>query len=116
MAHRMLAPNRFAEPMLWFLALATIVLASGSLLIILWSPRALMLALGAGLLALGARGLFLRVRASVHRKAEASSAVANTGLALATLAVVPLLAFAVLWVGLLLLLGATWVLNALGLI
>ncbi len=116
MAHRLAAPNRFVGPSLWLLALATIVLASGALLVILWSPRALALALALGILALAARSVHSGIRSSARRKSEASSAVANTGLVLASFAVAPLIAFALLWTSLLLLLGVTWVLHALNLI
>ncbi len=116
MAQRLTARNRNTGPMLWLLALATIVLASGSLLIVMWSPKALLLALIVGLMALVSRSIFVSVRESAHRRAEASSTLANTGLAIAAVAVAPLLAFALLWAALLLFLGMTWLLNAIGII
>jgi hypothetical protein len=116
MAHSVAAPTRHYGPSLWFFAFATVILAAGSLLVILWSPKALGLALIVGLLAVVARGVFQRVRERTHEQAEASSAVANAGLTLAAVAVAPLLAFAVLWAALLLFLGVTWLLNAIGII
>lgn len=116
MAHKAEAHRGWAGPEMWMLALATIVLASGSVFVIMWSPEAFGLALITGLLAVAARSVFVKVRETAHARAEASSTVANTGLVLASVAVAPLLAFAVLWAALLLLLGFTWVLNAFGVI
>jgi hypothetical protein len=99
---------------LWVLALLTVVLAVGSILIILWSPAALALALVVGFLAVAARMVFVRVREASHQRAEASTAIANTGLTLAAIAIVPLLAFAALWAALLVFLGVTWILHAVG--
>lgn len=108
--------DRMVGASLWLFALATVVLASGAVLIIMWRPRALWLALAVGLLAVASRNGFRRIKTSSHEKAEASSAVANAGLALAGITVAPLLAFAILWAGLLLFLGLTWLLRALHLI
>jgi hypothetical protein len=108
--------NRFAGIEMWFLSLATMVLAVGALLVIMWEPMALGLALGVGLLAVGARSLFVRIRESAHEKAEASSAVANAGLAMAAVSIAPLLLFAFLWAALLVLLGVMWLLSAIGVI
>ena len=108
--------QRYAGPEMWFLSLATMVLAVGALLIIMWEPTALGLALGVGLLAVGARAVFTRVKESAHKRAEASSAVANAGLAVAAVSIAPLLLFAFLWAALLVVLGAMWVLSALGVI
>ncbi len=110
------ATHRLAGPEMWFLSLATMVLAIGALLIVMWEPIALGLALGVGLLAIGARMAFTRVKESAHQRAEASSAVANAGLAVAAVSIAPLLLFAFLWAALLVLLGAMWVLSALGVI
>jgi len=110
------ASQRLAGPEMWFLSLATVVLAIGALLIIMWEPTALGLALGVGLAAVGARSLYTRVKESAHHKAEASSAVANAGLAVAAVSIAPLLLFAFLWAALLVILGAMWVLSALGVI
>ena len=44
--------NRFAGAEMWFLSLATMVLAVGALLVIMWEPMALGIALGVGLLAI----------------------------------------------------------------
>ena len=103
-------------PALWVLAFSTVVLASGALLIILWSPTALALALLVGFGAVASRTLFHRVKTTAHARAEASSVVANAGIALAAIAIAPLLAFVLLWFTLLVLIGATWALEALGLI
>jgi hypothetical protein len=94
----------------------TVILASGSLFIVMWSPKALALALIVGAGALASRALFQRVKVDAHAQAEGSSTVANAGLALATVAIAPLLAFALLWTALLVFLGVTWVLNAVGII
>jgi len=101
---------------LWVLALATILLACSAVLLVMKEPMALGIALAIGLLAIGARYVFTSVREREHARAEASSTVASTGLMIAAVAVAPLIAFALLWAGLLLLLGAMWLLNALGLI
>jgi len=101
---------------MWVLALATVVLAIGALLIVMWKPEALGLALLAGLAALGARALYTKVKESARKRAEASSAVANAGLAIAAVSIAPLLLFAFLWAALLVLLGVMWILSALGVI
>lgn len=116
MAQRVAAPNRALTTAMWILALASAALAVGTVVLVFWSPRALMIALACGLLALAAWGMFARVRATAQQGTRASSAVADVGLVLAGLAVAPLLAFAVLWASLLLILGAAWVLHALNLI
>ncbi len=114
--HTIQGPARHAGPSLWLYASMTVVLAIGALLVLMWSPKALALALGVGFLAVVSRGLFQRVRTSAHERAEASSAVANAGLTIASIAVAPLLAFALLWAALLVFLGMTWLLNAIGVI
>lgn len=113
-----LAPRhtRTGRPSLWLLAFSTVVLASGALLIIMWSPKALALALLVGSGAVGARTVFHRVKVTAGVRAEASSVVANAGLALAAIAIAPLLAFALLWTTLIVFLGVTWVLHAIGVI
>lgn len=116
MSHTVAAPSRHAGPSLWLFAFTTVLLASGSILVVMWSPKALALALIVGLAALVSRAFFQRVKESAHERAEASSAVANAGLTLATIAVAPLLAFAFLWAALLVFLGMTWLLNAIGVI
>lgn len=110
------AAQRRSGSEMWFMSLATMVLAIGALLIIMWKPTALGLALGVGLLAIGARSVFTRIRESAHARAEASSAVANAGLAVAAVSIAPLLLFAFLWAALLVLLGVMWILSALGVI
>lgn len=110
------ATQRFTGPEMWFLSLATMVLAVGALLIIMWEPKALGLALVVGLFAVGARSVFTRIKESAHKRAEASSAVANAGLAVAAVSIAPLLLFAFLWAALLVVLGVMWVLSALGVI
>lgn len=107
--------DRVVGSELWMLAMATVLLAIGAVMLVMWSPKALFAALMVGLLAVGARAAFTRVRETTHAHAEASSAVASTGLVIAAVAVMPLIAFAALWAGLLLLLGAMWVLRAVGL-
>jgi hypothetical protein len=108
------APHHFSEPSLWMSALSTVVLAIGALLIVLWEPKALALALVVGGLAVLSRTIFVRVRDARGESADASTAVANAGLGIAAIAIIPLLAFAVLWAGLLVYLGITWLLTALG--
>ena len=108
--------DRLAGTELVFLSLAAVVLGIGALLVIMWEPAALGIALAVGLMAIGARGLFVHLRDSAHRRAEASSTVANTGLAIAAISVAPLILFAFLWAALLALLGVMWVLNAIGVI
>ncbi len=99
---------------LWMLALATLMFASGAVMTLIWSPKAMILALALGLMAVLARVMFVRVKAAAQVRAQAGQAVANTGLAVATVVVAPLLAFALLWTGLLLILGVTWVLHTVG--
>jgi hypothetical protein len=110
------AHDRVIGSELWMLALATVLLGTGALLLLAWKPAALGIALAVGLMAVGARQAFTQVKTREHSEAEASSAVASTGLVIAAVAVAPLLVFALLWAGLLLLLGAMWVLNAIGVI
>lgn len=108
--------QRYAGPEMWVLALATVVLAVGALLIVMWKPEALGIALAVGLAAIGARALYAKVKESARKRAEASSAVANAGLAVAAVSIAPLLLFAFLWAALLALLGVMWILSALGVI
>jgi hypothetical protein len=108
------APHHYSAPSLWTSAFSTIVLASGAIMIVLWKPKALALALLVGGLAVISRTIFVKIRDSAREPAEASTAVANAGLGLAAIAIIPLLAFAVLWAGLLAYLGITWLLTALG--
>ncbi len=128
MDHRLPYPNRHLSVPLWVLSFATVVFASGAVFIVLWSPRALMLALGSGLLALLARFLFVQVRdampvaarstaarASAARANEAASTVSGAGLVIAAVVIAPLLAFALLWTALLAILGGTWLLHLVGL-
>lgn len=110
------ATHRYAGTEMWFLSLATIVLAIGALLIVMWEPMALGLALGVGLLAIGARMAYTKVKESAQHRTDASSTVANAGLAVAAVSIAPLLLFAFLWAALLVLLGVMWVLSALGVI
>ena len=110
------ASQRLAGPEMWFLSLATMVLAIVALLIVMWEPMALGLALGVGLLAVGARMAYTKVKESAQQRTDASSTVANAGLAVAAVSIAPLLLFAFLWAALLVLLGAMWVLSALGVI
>ncbi len=118
MAHSMAVHERqhSAGPSLWLFATVTIILACGALLIVMRSPQALALALIVGLAAVASRAMFQRLKTASHARAEGSSAVANAGLAVATVAIAPLLAFALLWAALLVFLGATWLLNAIGVI
>lgn len=124
MDNRLPFPTRHPAVPLWVLSVATIVFASGAVAILLWSPRALMLALGSGLVALLARSLFVRVRDAFRvqamerataRTAEAATTVSSAGLVIAAIVVAPLLAFALLWTFLLALLGGAWLLHAVGL-
>jgi hypothetical protein len=101
---------------MWVLALATVVLGIGALLIIMWKPEALGLALLVGLAAIGARAVHAKVKGSARERAEGSSAVANAGLAVAAVSIAPLLLFAFLWAALLVLLGVMWLLGSLGVI
>jgi len=50
-----------------------------------------------GLLAVGARSVFVRIKESSHAKAEASSAWPTPGSAVAAVSIAPLLLFAFLW-------------------
>jgi hypothetical protein len=108
------APHHYAGLSLWTSAISTVVLAIGAIMIVLWKPEALALALLVGGLAVASRTIFVKVRDSGHEPAEASSAVANAGLGLAAIAIVPLIAFAVLWAGLIVYLGISWVFTRLG--
>jgi len=99
---------------LWMLATATILLGTGALLLLLWDPPALGIAIAVGLLAVAARQAYVHVRAKERDVARASDAAATTGLVIAGVALAPLIAFALLWTGLLMLLGVMWLLHALG--
>ena len=110
------SPPKHNGPSLWLSSLVTLVLASGALIIVMWSPKALMLAAIVGIGALVSRSVFQRIKESAHERAEASSTVANAGLTLATIAIAPLIAFAILWAALLVILGMTWLLHAIGVI
>ncbi len=100
---------------LWTLAASSLLLASGALAVVLWEPRALWIGLFAGLLGLVSWGVFTRVRTRLRARAGASAALADAGLILGAVVVLPLLGFAVLWIGLLLILGVTWLLHLVGL-
>lgn len=99
---------------LWMLATATILLGTGAVLLLLWDPPSLGIALGVGLMAVGAQRAFAHVRGRDRDVAKASDAAASTGLVIAGVALAPLIAFALLWTGLLLLLGVMWLLSAVG--
>ncbi len=106
----------------WALSIVTVVLASAAVILVVWNPRAMLLALVVGLLAIGSRFLFARMRrvtgARVHTstaETAASTTVATSGLVLALIVVAPLLAFVLLWAGLLALLGLMWFLHVVGL-
>lgn len=98
----------------WILSMTTILLACAALGILVWQPRTVWLALVVGVLSVVSWVTFNRLRAAT-KQGSGSIAVANTGLLLGVLVVVPLLAFAVLWTGLLLIIGVTWLLHAIGL-
>ncbi|MBI4728722.1 MAG: hypothetical protein HY775_04375 [Acidobacteria bacterium] len=116
MAQKLTAPPlTFSRPALWGLSLTGVALAAAAVAIVVWQPRALILSLALGLLALVSRGLFGRVKEMSHARAEGSSAVANAGLVVAAVVVTPLLAFAVLWLSLMLILGGIWILHMVGL-
>jgi hypothetical protein len=108
--------HRHTRAELWLLSFATVILAVGALLIIMWQPTALGLALLVGLAAIGARAVYAKVKGSAQERAEGSSAVANAGLAVAAVSIAPLLLFAFLWAALLVLLGVMWLLGSLGVI
>jgi hypothetical protein len=100
---------------LWALALGGIVFGAAALYIIIQNPAALPLAVVAGVFAVVARVGYGKVKSISQEQAEASTAVANTGLIIAAVAIAPLVAFALLWTALLLIIGAAWVLHAIGL-
>jgi len=115
MQQRISVPVRTIRLELWVLSAATILFASAALVVIIWNPKALALALICGGLAVASRSVFIRLRSAARTRAAASTAVATSGLVLATIVVVPLLLFAVLWLGLLAIIGIAWVLHLVGL-
>jgi len=104
----------FGIPM-WALALGTMIFGAGALYILVQNPAALLIAAVAGVFAVVARAGYGRMRAASQARAEASTAVANTGLIIAAVAVAPLILFALLWTSLLLIIGAAWLLHQVGL-
>lgn len=99
----------------WIAAIGTIILAAVSLVVLVQAPEALPFAMVAGGLAIVARFGYGRMKASVHERTEASDATANVGLVIAAIALAPLVAFALLWTALLLIIGVAWVLHLFGL-
>ncbi|MFA5891713.1 MAG: hypothetical protein WDA27_12300 [Actinomycetota bacterium] len=113
--HRVTPPPGLVRgPALWALSLTSLVLATGAIIVLAWEPRGFLIAAGLGLSAVVARGAFSRVKSVAQVGAQASSSVANLGLVIAGLVITPLLAFAVLWVGLLALIAVQWLLHVLG--
>ena len=99
---------------MWALALGGIVFGAAALFMVVQNPAALPLAAVAGFFAIVARVGYGKVKEASNERAEASTAVANTGLVIASIAVAPLIAFALLWTALLLIIGAAWVLHLVG--
>lgn len=99
----------------WTVSAATVLLASAAIAVVLWEPRALWIALACGGLVLVGTSLRERIRARARARVGAGSAAANAGIALSVLVIIPLIAFALLWVSLLALLGVAWILRAVGL-
>ena len=103
---------------MWALAVGTTVFGAAALYIIIQSPAALPLAAMAGVFAVVARVGYGKLRTASRSvtatRAEASGAVANVGLVIAAVAVAPLIAFALLWTALLLIIGAAWLMHILG--
>lgn len=100
----------------WALAVGTIVFGAAALYILVQNPEALPVAAVAAVFAIVARFGYGRVRALTEtRSAEASGAVANVGLVIAAVALAPLIAFALLWTALILIIGAAWLLHLVGL-
>ena len=100
---------------LWLMAIGTMIFGAGALYILIQNPATLPLAAVAGGLAIIARIGYSKMRSVTRVTDEASSAVANVGTVIAAVAVAPLIAFALLWTALLLIIGAAWVLHLLGL-
>lgn len=100
---------------MWALAVGTTIFGAAALYILVQEPAALPLAALVGLFAVVARLAYGRVRTASQEKAEASGAVANAGLVIAAVALAPLIAFALLWTALLLIIGAAWLLHLVGL-
>jgi hypothetical protein len=100
---------------MWALAVGTTVFGAAALYVLVQDPAALPFAAVIGLFAVVARLGYGRLRAATQEKAEASGAVANTGLVIAAIALAPLIAFALLWTALILIIGAAWLLHLVGL-
>ena len=99
---------------MWALAIGTMIFGAGALYMIVQNPEALPLAAIAGGFAIIARIAYGRIRSVTGVRTEASGAVANTGLVVAAVAVAPLIAFALLWTALMLIIGAAWLLHVIG--
>ena len=112
------APSR-RRLLSWSLALSTLALASASVVMLAAAPAALPFALVAAALALTARGLLTIVRAESGARRQAATrpatGVANAGLGIALITLVPLLAFALLWTSIMVILGVSWLLYTVGL-
>lgn len=111
---RVTPPGLLRGPALWALSLSSLVLATGAIIVLVWEPRAFLIAAGLGVGAVVARGAFSRVRSVANVGAQASSSVANLGLVIAGLVITPLLAFALLWVSLLALIAVQWLMHVVG--
>jgi hypothetical protein len=102
------------ELRMWMFAIMTVIFAAGSLWIIIWQPTTLLLALTVGLIAIVSHAIYIKVRADAKERVGPSSVVANAGLVLAALAIAPLVAFALLWFALMVVLAFTWLLSQMG--
>lgn len=107
----------------WILAAVTLVLALGAIFMVVRNPSTVVLAVVLGVLAVAARSLFWRLRrgsprGSLRRRSSSSgpSTLANGGLVIAAIALLPIFAFVVLWVSLLVLIGVSWLLHIIGVV
>ena len=97
----------------WLTALFALVMGCAALLTVVQNPAAIPMAILMGVSAIAVRVGYNWTRTTSKSAEEATAG--NLGLVIAGIAVAPLIAFALLWTSLLLIIGAAWVLHMLGL-
>ena len=98
----------------WFTAIFALVMGCAALLTMIQNPAAIPMAILFGVSAVAVRVGYNWTRTTGKATAEEATA-GNIGLVIASVALAPLILFALLWTSLLLLIGGAWVLLAIGL-
>jgi len=97
----------------WFTALFALVMGCAALLVVIQNPAALPMA---ALFAVGAIAVRVGYNWTRTTSKSAEEATAGSiGLVVASIALAPLIAFALLWTSLLLIIGGAWLLHLVGL-